>query len=345
MNGVSNNQDKRKDGVIKTLAIIGFTATIILAVWLAVQVVQIAPSAFTSLASLAESVHGTPQLKDFTVVTNKTVVNNGDDVELSWSDAKVAGVYRFAYECTDGVAITIDRDEVECGQTTALTGENSVTITVGSDEQRFIDVPYTLTFTEEGGREVAAADTNRITVVNASIPLGGLVAGTSDEEVEPEEEVVETETAPETPTETPNTPTTPAPAPEPQYVFTYELPESDPNGFTDLEIKYLGVGEVKGGDFVPHGTIDNDDQGAVRFSVKNIGTKTSEEWTYEILLPSGITHNSKDQDPLKPNEEATIVLGFTTSETGTMPIEGEVKTDDDRTSSNNDFQWSVAVTN
>jgi hypothetical protein len=350
MNG-ENNQ--RKDSAIKTLAIIGFTATIVLGVWLAVQVVQLAPSAFSSLASLSESVYGKPNPDEINVVTSKSVVNNAETFTLRWSKVDRPGEYRFTYACTQGVDVLIknnngDMVPAACDQPFTLSTSGETQIQVKSDVLRFIDVDYTVTFSDAGEREVAIADSDKFTVVNATIPQGGIVAGAEDDNNEVATETEEKEEMP-TPTTpvvtTPTAPSTPAPAPQPQYEFTYELPVSNPNGFVDLKANYLGVGELNSSNvFIPRATIDNDTRGALRFSVTNIGTKTSNEWTYEVDMPNGSTYESPKQTGLKPNETATIVLGFDTTETGTKAIKGDVKVANDRSNTNNDFSWSVKVT-
>jgi len=347
MNG-ENNQ--RKDSAVKTLAIIGFTATIVLGVWLAVQVVQLAPSAFTSLASLSESLYGQPSTDEITVVTSKSVVNNAETFALRWSTVDRPGEYRFTYECTEGVDVLVKNTDgamtpAACGQPFTLVGDGETELQVKSDNLRFIDVSYTITFTDEGAREIAMADSDKFTVVNATIPQGGIVAGVDDNSEEPETEVTPEPTTPVVPTPTPTTPTT-NPVPTPQYEFTYKLPKSNPNGFVDLKATYLGVGELNSSNvFIPKTNIDNDTRGAIKFSVTNIGTKTSDDWTYEVKLPNGSTYESSEQNGLKPNETATIVLGFDTTETGSKTIIGDVQVDDDRNNANNDFTWSVTVTN
>lgn len=50
-------QNKDKDSVMKTLAIVGFIAVVAFGVWLAVQIVSLVPGAFSSLASIADSVY------------------------------------------------------------------------------------------------------------------------------------------------------------------------------------------------------------------------------------------------------------------------------------------------
>lgn len=348
MNG-ENNQ--RKDSAIKTLAIIGFTATIVLGVWLAVQVVQLAPSAFTSLASLSESVYGKPSADQITAVTSKSVVNNAETFTLSWSKVNRPGAYRFMYECTEGVDVLLKNtagtmSPAACGQPFPLVGDGKTEVQVKSDNLRFIDVSYTVTFTDEGAREIAFADSDKFTVVNATIPQGGLVAGAEDDKVTTSDEVTTKPTS-EVETTAPATiPNTPVAVQQPQYQFTYELPKSNPNGFVDLKATYLGVGELTNNNtFVPRATLDNDVRGALKFSVTNIGTKTSGEWTYEVEMPNGTTYESPNQEGLKPNETATIILGFAVSDTGTKSIKGEVIVGNDRNNDNNDFSWSVQVVN
>jgi len=350
MNG-ENNQ--RKDSAIKILAIIGFTATVVLGVWLAVQVVQLAPSAFTSLASLSESVYGKPNTEEITVVTSKSVVNNTETFALRWSTVDRPGEYRFTYECTDGIEVLVKNKDgamtpAACGQPFTLVGDGETELQVKSDKLRFIDVSYTVTFTDEGAREVAVADSDKFTVVNASIPQGGVVAGADDNKektdeatADDEEEKVITPVVPtKTTTPTPTVPTTP------QYEFTYKLPVSNPNGFVDLKTTYIGVGELNNSNvFIPRSSIDNDTRAALKFSVTNIGTKTSDDWTYEVEMPNGSTYESSKQDGLKPNETATIILGFDATDTGTKSISGEVTVDDDRSKANNDFNRLVTVTN
>lgn len=354
------NGDQKKDSAIKTLAIIGFTAMIVFGVWLAVQVVQLAPTAFTSLASLADDVYGTGKNSELTVVTSKSVVNNDETFDLRWTELSADGNYQFSYTCTDGVSVRARNtagamETIACEQPYTLSGNGMTQMEVTSDAQRFIDINYTLAFVPEGETDSRSTDINKVTIVNAAIPQGGLVAGVNDEDEdttdvsETTEDVTETDNVTESEPEDTEvvTDTTPAPAPtpEPEYVFTYELPESDPNGYTDLDVDYLGVGHLEGEMFVPRATIDNDAQGALRFSVTNIGTKTSEDWTYEVEMPNGSTYESPRQEGLKPQETATIILGFSVVETGFKSFSGEVEVDNDRSNANNRFAWSVTVTN
>jgi len=350
-----NSNNRSKDTAIKTLAIVGFTAVIVLGVWLAVQVVQLAPSAFSALASLADNVYNTPDAAELSAVSSKSVVNTDENFEILWNELDRTGTYTFTYECEEGVSLRLenadgDLETVPCGQSVVLPTGGAAMARITSTNRRFIDVDYTVSFQSEREGSERISDIDKVTVVNATIPQGGLVAGADDSESEEEEP-----TAPSVPTtpsedaeeETPTTPTTPAPPviTPPHYTYTYRLPESNPRGFIDLQMTYLGVGTIDDTVFLPRAELDNDDPAAIRFAVKNIGTKTSGTWRYELELPNGEDYRSGLQEPLKPQEQATIVLGFNVEDTGTKSFSGEVTTSEDRSRANNDFSWSVRVTN
>lgn len=355
--------EQRKNSAIKTLAIIGFTALVVFGVWLAVQLVQLAPSAFTSLASMAERVYAPSITDDLEITTTKTVVNTGEAFQLSWSEVDADGGFTFTYTCTEGVAALISNSQgqlstVTCGQPYILAGRTDAEVKIVSENNRFVDVPFTIAFVDTKNSEVLVSNEDRITVVNATIPYEGLATSTTTDETTTDstteettstddEEISDSETETETtPVVTkPSAPVVTTPAPVTTTHYEWVLPESDPNGTVDLKATYLGVGQLDGKTYEPAGTIDNDEMGALRFSVTNLGTKTSDNWTYKVELPNGQTYSSKSQTGLKPNETATITLGFTVTETGFHEFTGKVTVANDHNKANNDFAWSVRVVN
>ena len=335
--------EERKESVTKSLAIAGFIAIILLIVWLAVQIVSIIPSAFSSLASIADSVYGTPN-NELIVATKNSVINSGESFTVSWTEMRGNGTYSFSYECTDGVAVDIRKGSggitsVACDTQFDLSDTTSVDVLIASEKQRFTDVLYSITYSVEGISEKTKGDTI-ITVVNASIPTSNEFA--SEEE---EEEIVEEPTTPEV--TTPTKPTTPVlVAGEPTTIETivYQIPVSNPNGKIDLQVTHLGVGTLSGNVFTPTPTIDQDKKGAIQFEIKNIGTKTATDWSYEATLPSDIGYESGDQKPLKPNEKAVITLGFEgITRVGIEKFGAEVTAKDDVNKANNKYIWSVEV--
>ena len=102
---------------------------------------------------------------------------------------------------------------------------------------------------------------------------------------------------------------------------------------------------MTGNEFEAKATLEENERGAVRFEVKNIGTKTSEDWTFSITLPSGFTYSSEEEAPLKPNERAVFTLGFNVSDAPEVAtIKASVTEETDTNKENNSFTWSVKIT-
>jgi hypothetical protein len=156
--------------------------------------------------------------------------------------------------------------------------------------------------------------------------------------VKPKPEVTE-----EVPVVKPQTPAISKPTPKP--VTTTVYPSSNPNGFTDLKVTTLGSGALTNGVFTYTPKYDSDMRSALRFDIKNIGTKTSDTWSFSINLPDGQKYTSEAQTALKPNEHVEFTIGFGLGDEDTLAkITTTVKTANDPNSKNNTSVWSVVVT-
>jgi len=137
--------------------------------------------------------------------------------------------------------------------------------------------------------------------------------GSSQEEETIKEAETETDVNNGTSTSTTPAPVAKKPAPQPiQYktVVTYKKPVSDPNGLVDLNMTFVGVGSLNSSQRFVLGKLPEKGQGAIQFTVKNIGTKTSSDWTFKLDLPNGSTMTSSVQKPLQPNESSTLTVVF-----------------------------------
>jgi hypothetical protein len=254
------------------------------------------------------------------------------------------GTYAFSYACVDGVSVDIRKNEreitpVACETAVELGDATSVEVLVTSEKTRFVDLAYTITFTENGANTQKLASRSTVTIVNATIPTSGAVANNDVKEETPAKPapVATTPKPVKTPVYTAGTPTTVT-----KYIYT--TPVSDPKGKIDLQVTFLGVGTLSGKTFIPKTSIDIDDQSALQFEVKNIGTKTAEDWSYEANLPSDISYASDDQKALKPNERAVITLGFEgISKTGTEEVSVEVTAKNDVKTSNDEFEKTIKI--
>ncbi len=354
-----NTETKVKRPVRTVLIIVTFVFAVAAVAWLSVKIVNKLPNSFASLASLAESVkefesnnaseeNSPEEMKDMLIVTSDTnVVVAGEQVRLAWTEATAPGSYVFSYGCTDGVAIDLKdasgERSISCDTNYNLGDVNTVALSIDSEKERYVDIPYTVAFLATNDTEPRASDDAILTVVNNRIQSSSVKEGENEEVTE---EVAET--TPEVPvvvtpvTPIPSTPTTPTTPGKPTYTqeFTYEIPVSNPNGRTDLAAKYLNIGRIVNNKFVAQ-AVDNDESGAIQFEVKNLGTKTSEKWTYTVSLPTGDTYESPTQAALKPNERAVITIGFGESDETSYTFKVAVKVNGDVSTTNNTFSKAV----
>lgn len=349
MNQVNSTQ---KDRVMKSLAIFGFVGVVVLGVWLAVQIVSLMPQAFNSLASIADGVYNYKGDEELKVSTSNSTVDAGEAFEISWNEISTAGAYTFSYACADGVSVEIkdangSAINANCDEAITL-GDSTTNISVTplSERHRSSDVSYSVAFIAQGETEPLTVSDNTVTVINPSIPEGDTVASTEDEETqtdENEEESEEGDTETES-TETEETPITTTPPPVNETIVL-ETPVSDPYGYTDLAIRIVAVGHLdSNGNFIPRGNVESDAKAAFQFEVKNIGTKTSTDWTFDATLTSGSEYTAPAQSPLKPQERVVFTLGYDdVGPDGISVIGATVRGGDDINANNNSFTWAVSV--
>ncbi|MCF7816145.1 MAG: hypothetical protein K9M10_00770 [Candidatus Pacebacteria bacterium] len=341
-----------REPAIKIIAIIGFLTTIFFLVWLAAEGIKRAPHAFSSLASIAQNISQYRPSEDFSLSTEKSVVNSDESFQVTWTDLKEPGEYHFSYTCTNGVDLLVRSAEgdlvpVSCTDVLSLPSTvNGLFLSVNSDELRFSDIPLKVRFTNEVGSTTVTGET-KVTVVNAAIPTGESLAMeeldtklTTDETTVtiPEGEIMEPEAA-VVAVQKPAA-TTP--------VFTQKIiyPQSNPNGYSDLQVKMIGSGILKNNVFVYTPTYNYDLKNAIKFDIRNIGTKTSSTWTFSIVLPGGGIYKSDPQVALKPQEHVEFTLGFTIDDSvkkDFVRIPTTVYSSQDVNKNNNMSVWHVAL--
>lgn len=354
MESENNVSPEKKDSILKSLAIAGFIAVLLIVAWLSIQLVQSFPAALNSLASLAEGVKGyqetvldtDPELTPLTVTANTSLLNTNDTITINWSDVRAQGTYIFTYECVDGVAVTHNSEigdrVIECDKNYNIGDVNTISLVMESEKNRYADVKYTISFLRTSEDTPRAQGKNVVTLVNTDINSQYTQESEDSNEIEGE---LTTEFEPTTPT-TPTSPSAPTEEPEPTYTqeYVYAIPVSDPNGHIDLSTTFIDMGEIIENKFVV-GPVSVKNAGAIQFSVRNIGTKTSNDWTYSVKLPNGETYVSEDQKALKPNERALITIGFPAGAKTPHTFVVEVDTTADKKNSNNEFSKRVTFAN
>lgn len=353
MNTENPEQNQNKDRVLKLLAISGLIGLVIIISWLGIQLVRVMPNAFTSLASLADSVYNYKPV-ELLVVSDKDIINSGESVTLSWNDPEPEGEFSFTYDCAPGVAIDVrlesgDLTPATCDEPVILGDVTSVDLSIMAERNRFTDVTYNISFITPRAIADVASQSGTLSLVNVSIaPTETIATSTPPETVTPEPVTpVATTTKPEVPKPAPTTPTKPTtplkPTPTPTKPVS-TLPTSDPKGFTDLAVRSLGAGTILNNQFVNLGTITSGGASAIQIEVRNLGTKTSQSFSFTATLPNGTTYVSKSQKGLKPNERAVLTIGFNmTDDTGVQPFDVTLKVTGDTKLTNNSFTGAVTV--
>lgn len=343
--------EESKNSTIRVLAIIGSIAVIILGVWLAVKFVQVLPNAFSSLASMAENIYSGRTVDTLGVTEEKQVVNSGEAFTISWNDTARDGSYVFNYVCADGISVDVRANNevtpaVSCVSGLVLPANvHSIEVVAKSEKKRFIDIEYSVAFVKNSEEEPSLTENRTVTIVNAGIPDTRLAdeGGTTDETGTDQTGTGDVAEAMPKPS-TGSGGTTAAPLPKPQTKTV--IPQSDPNGYTDLRVSVLGTGTVNHGVFEPTSVVDSGERGIIVVEVRNIGTKTSDRWDFDMELPNGGDYSFDNESGLKPNERLVLTIEFDTDDLdGKEWFEGSVDVRHDINDENNDFEGTMRFNN
>lgn len=292
----------------KVLAILGFCVTIALIIWLIITLIGKAPGAFSSLAGVANSINLHKELSALAVTTDKKVANSGEPFELSWTDTKHPGTYHLGYACTEGMLVLFQNTDgtlrpLRCGDE-MLPLPATVTklsLVASSTKDRFSDVTFTVRFSDATSTKPLEGSV-KVTVVNANIPVGGISqnATSTGEATNPNASTTNPtggDSHTTKPSPKPGTGTTAPPVQHtvPQYVY----PQSNPNGYTDLAVTIKSAQAT--GNYALY---------TVTFMVKNIGTKTSNTWSFYANLPNGEDYTSTQYAGLKPQEYMLFTMSI-----------------------------------
>lgn len=316
--------------MVKLLAVVGFSATILLIGWAILMIITRGQSTFTSLSDRAVDLQDETR-ETFSLTASKTVVNSNEPFDISWDTIERNGAYAFSYICTNDITVSVPTSatawkDVTCGEPLPLSPETQkLTLRVTSKANRYTEVPLRMTFTETGTQSPIVADLE-ITVLNVTL--------SAQNDTQTSSGTTGTQTA--TPAQTT---TAPAPVTYTRPVITY--PQSNPNGYTDLKVVTLGTGIVERGVFSFTREYERGENNAVMVNVENIGTRTSDYWEIVVELPDGSEYKSSLQYPLKPMEHAVFTIPFTMDSRDDETIYSRIYTSYDINSGNDRTSYEV----
>lgn len=347
---MTNVIPERKERVIKSLALFGLFGVIIFIAWLSVQIVSIFPSAVTSLASLADSVYSYDPKADRTVklVDAPEHFTTGVPATVRFEKPFETGTYSFSYSCGKDVFVEIKSAEsefagLECNKNYNIGNVDNFTLTIHEDNTESKDLTYTINHFKTNSTKVSATITNTSgIIIGSEVAIGpetSVEVTVNEQPITPKPTTGTGTTKPVKPVvTTPGTPTT-------QFSYTYQIPVSDPKGYTDLKVEYLGIGTMNSnGTFENTGSLRQNKAGAIQFTVLNLGTKTSGDWVFTTTLPGDVEYTSKVQAPLKPNEKSTLTISFpAVDELALQKFSFTAKLANDTNTKNNTINWSTIV--
>lgn len=350
MNGTGEERDKDvlhnddakkqvKDIAVKGLAVVGFVALLAIGTWGTIQMIRTGPSVFLDLSVAVSNFTGrffsagTPSLhitlKSYNVAHDKTF-------EFMWSVENVPHEvsYAFVYECADGLSFltprtTDDSTRISCGEIYAFdTDKNALTLIPLSLDNRFLDSTVKLLLVE--GDIIVAEDEVLLTVINEEVGLSNFGLGASTTTTLPSKSAGRTDGGIQIPY-------------APVYTTVPVPRSSDPNGYVDLSIEIIRVGALEGNSnrFSRNdATLDRDRRGGVMFVIRNLGTKTSEQWSFEAELPTrpSFTFRRNAEQALAPGDRIEYTLGFdrlVSRDTGEIVISIDPRNTIDESNENN----------
>lgn len=339
-NSSSSNVVEDTARTTKWLAVFGLFALVLALAWFIFTVIAFIPNALSLAGSaLFTSEQEEIQTSEIILGTMVTPAVNDEIITLSWehSPEPPLGSYAVWFACADDVTVQVvtpddGMQSINCETYYNIGERTSLNVLFQSPSTEITSIDYEIAFVPEDENLEQQGSVGTIVIENPALAL----REDDKEDIEEEADIIDETEVEEEAIE--------QPAPEYREDIVYQVPQSDPQGATDLGVRFFGVGILENETFTAQPSFEQSKRGAIRFVVTNHGTRTSENWTYTATLPNGQIYESPTQMPLRPNENATISLGFRSpAETGTYPFSVAIETTRDISTANHSFSWSVSV--
>lgn len=282
-----------KEIVIQGLIVIAAILCVILVSW---GIIKLVPAVISSVQTGGTSLSSIFKPKEsLTVSASPQVAANGTPISLSWTHVSrtSTGTYSISYDCAPGLAVKIRNNAggyqtFACGKQLPVGDVAGIILAATSSQNRLVQTPVTVTFTDSATGAAGVAGQVPVTITNDSLPFTSASENSSASSAG-------TETAVATPAKT----------------STYTTQRTQ-YGKPDLKLTILGTGVVdpSTGQFVGSQAFGANQKAAVRFSVSNIGARSSGSWTWSAVFPDGQVYNPARQASLAPGSSVVFTLGF-----------------------------------
>lgn len=310
--------EQYRDIAIKSLAVLGLMTILALGSFLTLTVLSYIPKMVRSAShfvasktpDLGKAVIGVASFEqsNLSFKTNKASIASGGTVTLSWdkSSSDMGGSYTLSYPCMSGVYVSYKGSTLSCNVPLNIDQDSrDISLSISSKKLHSADVAFALRFTKNGEEKASSYDSLEVNVVNNSIASSNSGGSSS---------VVTKATSPVFSFVGSYNAGTPSYA---GVVIPSNNPVSVEWGQADLRpvILEIGVVDPTTKEIIPTKIASRTSKIGVRFAVENIGTKTSQPWVFNAVLPTSprYTYLPEFQPPLKPGERIEYTLSFTRS--------------------------------
>lgn len=287
--------------VTKILAGIGVAALLGFGIIGAVNILRQPADTFRALAALF-----TFSREKIAVTADPATIDSGGILVVRWQyeGKREDGSYQLSYPCRgdfDLVAVA-SGEAIACNAAFPLGMEHSVSLIPRLSGESPINIPLSISFTENGVSRPALTGAAVIVVTPSEVAVPA-AAGATPPPPTP---------APGAGTGVKLTPGTPKRTIYPERRSTSTAPVLA-NGISDLAIEIIDTGIIDDatGNFNHATSVSKIEQAGVVFDVFNIGTAVSLPWKFSAALPiyDGF-FLSDTQSPLAPGERIRFTIGF-----------------------------------
>lgn len=338
-NSVTTNEQQVR--TTKWLAVLGFVALVVALAWFLFTAIAFVPNLVSLAGSAILGEEQLPEPTEIILTPSDIIAQHDSSLTLTWeATQESAGSFAIWFACVDGVDIAVatpddGRQNINCDTYYNIGDRTSINAFFSMPDMENTQIQYEVAFVPEDDEQEQGGSVGTLTIENTALAMREEDEDEDQDDAIEEDDEDEVAVSPEPPTAT---------TPPFREEIVYEVPQSDPRGTTDLGIRFTGVGVLENETFRGTRAFAQSERGAIRFAVTNHGTRTSETWTYTAELPNGQIYESPTQEPLRPNETATISLGFRApAETGSYPFAVGINTSRDVNTNNHNFSWSVTV--
>lgn len=340
------HRSKVERAITRALAVIGVIAIVVIVIWAGLMVVRSLPTAITAVQNAAVGLTQvfSPKKEEAISLSMSTLVaRSGAPYTIAWghTTTESTGTYALTYSCRDGLSVESPNTDgtyqsAFCDTPFNFARSNTeIRIVPTSTQNRYLDVPMTISYFPEGASTPTVQKTFVMTIENPSVSVspsttGGTVA-TSTAATSTPVTTPTTTTRPTTGTTRPTGTTTVTPGPRTDN--TYQIPGTggstpgsttakpiNPNGKPDLAVNVLDVGYIDAATnkFVAASSVNRSERVAVRFEIENKGNNVSDSWMFSAILPTypPFVFQSQTQQKLNPGEKIEYTLGFDKVATG-----------------------------